>query len=165
MDPPTVTTDRRGFLRGVTAASVVALAGSAGCLGGGGGDDSAPPTISEEPDYGGWFQGVDNYGRTRDLRGQDSVTVRVGVQANGGNLGFGPAAVAVSPGTTVTWDWTGEGGQHNVVAQSGAFDSGKAVIKASTTFEHTFQDAGIFKYVCEPHKTVGMKGAVYVTDG
>lgn len=165
MNGPTPTHERRRFLRSVTTVSVVALSGIAGCLGGGGDGDSGPQTLSEEPDYGGWFANVGNYKSTRDLRGQDSVTVGVGVQANNGNLGFGPPAVAVSPGTTVTWDWTGEGGQHNVVATDGTFDSGKAVMRADATFQHTFATTGIFEYVCQPHRSVGMKGAVYVTEG
>ncbi len=32
------------------------------------------------------------------------------------------------------------------------------------TFEHTFEEAGVYTYACTPHKTLGMKGAVVVTD-
>jgi halocyanin-like protein len=70
--------------------------------------------------------------------------------------------VAVSTGTTVVWEWTGEGGAHNVVAEDGTFDSGETVTEAGTTFEYTFEEAGTYTYVCTPHEAVGMKGAVYV---
>lgn len=149
---------RRDVLRGVTALTLGALAG---CAGGDGADGE--PTLSVEPNYGGWFRGVSNYKHnTKDRRGADEATIAVGVQANGGYLGFRPPAMAVSPGTRVTWDWTGNGGAHNVAAESGAFDSGDPARAGSTTFAHTFETPGVFKYVCEPHAEMGMKGAVFV---
>jgi len=154
--------DRRNFLRTAGWTSLAGLAGLAGCLGDDGGGDTSEPGIDPEPDYKGWFKGVSNYSGTRDRRGQDTTTVGVGTSANGGNFGFGPPAIAVSPETTVQWDWTGQGGQHNVVAQSGAFDSGRAVTRADATFENTFDQPGVFAYVCEPHREVGMRGAVFV---
>ena len=128
-------------------------------------DDPSIPDVPNEPDYRGWFNGVSNYEATRDYRGRESVTVRVGVGANGGRYGFGPAAIAVSPGTVVTWEWTGEGGQHNVVAEAGAFDSGQPVDSDDETFEHTFEDPAVYRYVCEPHRLVGMRGTVFVSLG
>jgi halocyanin-like protein len=113
--------------------------------------------------YGDWFENVGNYEGTRDLRGQSEVTVEVGAGENG--LLFDPPAILVDPGTTVVWEWTGAGGGHNVVEETGAFDSGSAVAEEGTTFEHTFADAeegDVFRYVCEPHRAVGMKGAVAV---
>jgi len=113
--------------------------------------------------YGDWFEDVGNYEGTRDLRGQDEVTVSVGAGENG--LLFDPPAILVDPGTTVVWEWTGAGGGHNVVEENGAFDSGEPAAEEGTTFEHTFADAGdgdVFRYVCEPHQSVGMKGAVAV---
>jgi halocyanin-like protein len=114
-----------------------------------------------EPDYEGWFEGVSNYSSTVDRRGQGTVAVDVGTQANGGAYGFGPAAVRVSPGTTVEWAWTGEGGQHNVIAEDGSFES-DLYSEAGTHFEHTFEEPGVYPYVCEPHEPLGMKGAVVV---
>lgn len=52
---------RRTVLR---TGAVAVTAAVAGCLGGGGdGGDSDPdaPTVENEPDYGGWFDGVENY--------------------------------------------------------------------------------------------------------
>ncbi|ACM56750.1 halocyanin domain-containing protein [Halorubrum lacusprofundi] len=125
--------------------------GSDGGSGGGG-------TLSEEPNYDGFFDDVSNYDGTVDMRDADEVTVNVG--ANDG-LSFGPAAVAVSSGTTVVWEWTGQGGDHNVSATDGEFESDTAG-EEGHTFEHTFEEAGTYTYVCTPHEAVGMKGAVYV---
>ncbi|OYR57939.1 halocyanin domain-containing protein [Halorubrum halodurans] len=116
--------------------------------------------LSEEPNYDGWFDGVSNYEATVDRTDADEVTVKVGA-ANG--LSFGPAAVAVTPGTTVVWEWTGEGGDHNVSHADGAFES-ETVGEAGHTFEHTFEESGVHPYVCTPHEAVGMKGAVTVRE-
>ena len=113
--------------------------------------------------YGDWFSDVGNYEGTRDLRGQSEVTVSVGAGENG--LLFDPPAILVDPGTTVVWEWTGAGGGHNVVEENDVFSSGEPVAEEGTTFEYTFEDAGegdVFRYVCEPHQSVGMKGAVAV---
>ncbi|WP_148413091.1 halocyanin domain-containing protein [Haloferax sp. KTX1] len=118
---------------------------------------------TEEPDFGGHIDGID--GGYEDLRGQSEVTIEVGAEGNGGNLAFSPAGAWIDTGTTVTWEWTGEGGGHNVVASEGAsLDSGAAVSEAGSTYEYTFEegDAGITKYHCVPHEALGMLGAVAV---
>jgi len=116
------------------------------------------------PDYGDWFDDVDNFsgpGDTVDATGQDTVTVEVGVQANGGAFGFGPPAVQVDNGATVQWEWTGEGGGHNVVSDGGGpLDSGEPVANAGVNYEFTFDEDGIFNYYCDPHLGLGMKGSV-----
>ena len=89
------------------------------------------------------------------------MTVQVGAQANGGGFGFSPAAVAVSPGTTVVWEWTGEGGSHDVQAKDGSFAS-ELTDESGHTFSRTFDATGTTRYYCMPHKTMGMKGAVVV---
>jgi len=172
--------DRRGFIR-LTGAAGAALSlagcaddgnggdgGSSGGDGGGSGggddetDDDAGETgggfLDEEPDYGDHFDGVDNYEGTVDATGTDRVEVAVGSE---GGLAYTPAAVAVSPGTTVVWEWTGDGGAHDVAANDGSFQS-ENVDDEGFTFEHTFEGEGVFPYVCTPHEAVGMKGAVVV---
>jgi halocyanin-like protein len=130
--------------------------------GGGGDGDSGGEGPPDPPDYGGWFEDVSNFDGTVDRLGEDTVGVTVGSEANGGGFGFGPAAVRVSQGTTVVWEWNGEGGAHNVVAEDGTFDSGDPVDEAGTTYEYTFEEPGIYKYICEPHVSLGMKGAIVV---
>ena len=112
-------------------------------------------------DYGGWFDGVDNFEGTVDKTGTDEVRVTVGADGNNGPYAFDPPAIRVDPGTTVIWEWTGDGGSHNVVDTAGGFES-ELVGKGGATFEHTFQDRGIVKYVCSPHESLGMCGAVVV---
>ncbi|MDL5362560.1 halocyanin domain-containing protein [Halalkalicoccus sp. NIPERK01] len=173
--------DRRRFLRiaGVTATATLV----AGCTaaddsdddGNGGTDEGSTPEENgdegagetdfvgseEEPDYGGFMDDVPNYERTYDFRGEETVDVAVG--AGDGGLTFEPAAIMVDPGTTVIWEWTGEGGAHNVTGEDGSFAS-ELVGEAGHTFEHAFEEAGVYEYVCTPHEANGMKGAVAVAD-
>lgn len=129
--------------------SAVAIS-TAGCLGG---DSNA-----EEDPYGGWFSGATNFEGTVDRTDQETVTVAVG--ANSG-LDFAPPAVRITPGTTVVWEWTGQGGQHNVVEETGVFESDYH-LEEGATFEYTFEEAGIYRYYCTPHRGSGMLGAVDV---
>lgn len=144
------TLGRRGFLQaGVAAGSTAAMVSSV--------------TAQESP-YDGWFDDTDTYNGTVDGTGQETVTVSVGAGDSG--LAFEPAAIAIDPGTTVIWEWTGEGGGHNVAAEDGSFES-QTVSEAGHTFEHTFGEdtnGDIFKYVCVPHQTLGMVGAIAVGD-
>lgn len=163
---------RRTYLTGLGLLAAGSLSALAGC-----GARAQPPAtetpesriadglVPIEPDYQDWFKGVSNYAGTADLRGRDNVTVQVGAKGNMGMYAFSPAAIAVSPGTTVVWEWTGKGGVHNVVNEAGSFDSGTLVDKAGFTFAHTFDEPGIYTYVCEPHQSMGMRGAVFVTLG
>lgn len=139
--------DRRGFLRvaGGTAVGVGAL----GTMG------------SARAQSGGWFDGVDNYEKVADETETGKVTIAVGAKGNGGNFAFDPPAVRVDPGTTVVWEWTGEGGGHNVAAENGAFES-DIVSEKGHTFEQTIEKSGAVKYACVPHKSMGMRGAVLV---
>jgi halocyanin-like protein len=154
---------RRGFLRTAAGATAVsAAAGTAtaqeGTEGGDGGGGGGPP------DFGGFLDQVGNYdGSVADATGQDTATVEVGVQANGGAYGFGPPAIHVDNGATVQFEWTGNGGGHNVVSDGdGPLDSGSAVSSAGVNYEHTFEEDGIYPYVCVPHESLGMKGAIVV---
>jgi halocyanin-like protein len=165
--------NRRIFLRGV---GVVTVAGGlAGCSQGGGSGSGGNGTgdgngtdnmklVSAPDDVSGWLED-DAYfsdelgGKMVDKTGSDTASVKVGVEANQGPNGFGPSAVTVSKGTTVTWAWTGNG-SHNVVAKDETFNSGSA--KTSGTFEYTFEKMGTYLYFCTPHKAMGMKGAVVV---
>ncbi|MFB6152154.1 MAG: halocyanin domain-containing protein [Haloarculaceae archaeon] len=124
----------------------------------------APVAAQSGPDFGGWFDGVDNYSGVVDRTGRAEVAVAVGGGDDGGTYVFTPAAVRVDPGTTVVWKWTDSGLARNVVAADGSFDSGEPVADASHSFSHTFESAGIYRYYCEPYKALGMKGAVVVGD-
>jgi halocyanin-like protein len=115
------------------------------------------------PDYGSWFGNVGNYdGSTVDARGQDEVTITVGAEGNGGAFAFDPPAVHVDPGTTLLFEWTGDGGGHNVVGEGNDLDSGSLVSEAGVHYEASFDEDGIYKYFCSPHQGQGMKGAIVV---
>ncbi len=167
---------RRRYLIGTGAA--VTLGTLAGCAddeepdaddGTGNGDDEdgaggngsdVPATIDD------YLDGAELYdGTIADHTGEDEVVVDVGA----GDIGFAfaPPAIRIDSGTTVRWEWTGEGGAHNVdsTEESAAdFSSGDAVDDAGETFEQSFDDDGIQLYECTPHVANGMLGAIDVID-
>jgi len=162
MTDGTADVSRRAFMR--TAAGATTAAAATGTVAAqesteSGGDGGGGP-----PDYGSWFASTGNFnGETKDATGQDTATVMVGAQGNGGNLAYGPPAIHVDNGATVQFEWTGEGGTHNVVSDGdGPLDSGSAVDTTGVEYEHTFEEDGIYKYYCVPHEGLGMKGAIVV---
>jgi halocyanin-like protein len=185
--PASMDANRRTVLRSLGALAVGgALAGCStetgdGDDGGDGADDTATPTPtpteggdgadgggSDGGDGGGvpsevsdYLSDDDTFDGVQDMTGQSSVTVMSGSEGNNGNFAFDPSAIRVDAGTTVTWEWTGKGGQHNVVDEDGAFES-DLTAEEGFTFEHTFEESGTTLYYCQPHKTLGMKGAVIV---
>jgi len=104
-------------------------------------------------------------GTIADYTGQDEVVVDVGA----GDIGFAfaPPAIRVDAGTTVVWEWTGEGGAHNVVSEDASatqFNSGDPIDEQGYTFEQTFESAGIQLYYCTPHKANGKIGGIEVVE-
>ncbi|MXR40994.1 halocyanin domain-containing protein [Halobaculum sp. WSA2] len=155
-DRPAAT--RRRLLAAVGAGATAALAGcSASGDGGGSGSDG-----DGTDRYDGWLADANGYdGEVADRTGADEVTVAVGA---GDGLAYDPAAVRVSPGTTVTWEWTGMGSRHNVVDDAGGFESSYYATEGET-FSHEFAEPGVAKYYCTPHENLGMVGVVEVVDG
>jgi halocyanin-like protein len=177
--------DRRTFVRGVGAVTIAgAIAGCSGGGGGsgggdetdgggGGGDETSGGDTTDSGNGGGgggvpsavsdYLSNDDSFGGSVvDETGSDSVTVTVGAEGNGGGFAFDPSAVRVSSGTTITFEWTGEGGQHNVVAEEGGDFESELTSESGYTFEHTFESSGTVLYYCSPHKSLGMRGAVIV---
>jgi len=142
---------RRTVLKASAAAGAAAVGTTA--LSGG--------AVAQDGSLGEWLSGVGNFDGVVDETGQSEVTVEVGANANGGPYGFGPAAVRVDPGTKVVWEWVG--GTHNVVATDGSYESAMKGEKGFT-FSQTFDSEGVSKYYCNPHKAMGMKGAIVVGD-
>ncbi len=152
--------ERRRFIR-LTAASGVA--GVTGCLDG------------EEPD-GNDTDGNDTDGdETDDGDGTppDHVEVTAGPQ---GAWRFEPEDVEVALGGTVEWQFVSAG--HNVTSHPDADpkcenpegaepfksyegDRHHSTNPVDSTFEHTFETAGEYTYVCVPHATQ-MVGTVTV---
>jgi len=146
---------RRRTVLGATASGIVITL--AGCLG-------ADDEEIEADTYGDWFDGAQNFEGTVDETNSDEVTVLVG--AGQGGLAYDPAAVRITTGTTVVWEWTGDGGGHNVVEEDDAFESEMKTPPDSEgeTFSHIFEETGVYRYRCTPHIQQGMLGAVEVVD-
>jgi halocyanin-like protein len=120
------------------------------------------------PSVDDWLAGVDRFeGTVTDRTDRDRTTVRAGAPGNGGHFSFDPLVAKVSTGTTVAWEWSGEGGAHNVVfdTEAGdpvAADSGEVTSEPGVHYEHTFEEAGVYLYYCAPHQSLGGRGAVIV---
>ncbi|TKX74031.1 halocyanin domain-containing protein [Halorubrum sp. GN11_10-6_MGM] len=147
---------RRAFMR--TAGGAAAAAGAATATAG----TAAAQEVA--PDWPSGAEG--NVGSYTDARGQDSVTISVGAGDQG--LAFDPTLVWVDEGTTIVWEWTGNGGDHNVQTVDGggpaSLDSGSPVGEEGNTYEYetSGEDAGITHYHCVPHTAVGMHGGIAV---
>ena len=75
------------------------------------------------------------------------------------DIAFKPDKLSIEQGDTVTWRFEDKGIPHNVVADDGSF---KSETKDAGTFQHTFEAAGSFTYVCTVHPDT-MKGTVVVS--
>ena len=115
-----------------------------------------------------WLAGVEGYdGSVADRTGTDRTTVTAGAAGNGGNFSFAPLVTTVSTGTTVAWEWSGEGGAHNVAFDEevgDAIDADSVEVRAEpgVGYEHTFESTGVYLYACEPHRAIGGRGAIVV---
>ena len=153
----------------MTRRSLLKRAGGAATAGAVGA--AATSTASAQSDlYGGYLAETGNFdGTTADATGMSEVTVAVGAGTSG--LLFDPAAIVVDPGTTIKWEWTGNGGAHNVynddqlsTVDERLFDSEEAVDATGVQYEFTFESAntGTHPYACSPHRALGMRGVVAV---
>ena len=148
---------RRAFMR--TAGGATAAAGAVTATAG---------TAAAQEEQPVWPSGASsgNVGSYQDARGESEVTVSVGAGDQG--LAFDPTLLWVDTGTTITFEWTGNGGSHNVKTVDGggpaSLDSGDPVGEEGATYEYeaTEEDAGITHYHCVPHTSVGMHAGLAV---
>jgi halocyanin-like protein len=123
----------------------------------------AEPPSGDYPTVDEWLASVEGYdGTIPDRRDAPSVTITVGSAAGPDAFDFAPPAVKVSPGTTVTWVWTGDGGPHNVAFEDSDVRLDSFEPEPGVHFEHTFETTGVYRYACEPHESLGQRGAVVV---
>lgn len=108
-----------------------------------------PDTLARKPNEG------------KDLTGRDQITIKVG--AGPANRRFDPAVVRIDTGTTVTWEWTGNGGMHNVVEVNHQFIA-EASSEPGHTFERTFEKPGEIEYYCPLHEDTNPGGTIIVED-
>ncbi|GCF12615.1 halocyanin [Haloarcula mannanilytica] len=172
MRPPST---RRQFL---VSTGLTALAATAGCVSSGStgsagenGTETTTTTPTETATPSSTPESLDNW--LSDANGYDGEpyrygpaarpTIMVGAETDEG-LAFDPPVFEVPPETYVRWDWTGHGGQQNVVALDGTFDSGRTNAQPGTQYHFVFEETGEYRYVSEPHRDDGMKGAVIVKE-
>lgn len=74
---------------------------------------------------------------------------------------FNPSTVTISVGQTVRWVWV-SGGAHTVTPDGHSEWSSASLNQPGHTFQHTFNNAGEFPYICVPHEAAGMRGKVVV---
>jgi plastocyanin len=150
--------NRRDFLK--TASGVTGTAAVAG---------AAPPAVAQEEDDG---------NETSSRNGSDGNETSGNESEGGGGGGggsetvavidneFDPAELYVAPGTTVTWEWEGDG--HNVVVDSqpdeANWEGHEPIENSGFTHEHTFETLGEYAYYCAPHQSLGMEGTVIVNE-
>ena len=169
---------RRRFVIGTGAAA--ATGALAGCSGNGGGNGNGNGDGGNGNGNGGGASGpvgkvqsfveeneANTYeGSVEDHTGESEVTISTGAGDNG--FAFSPAAIEVDPGTTIIWEWTGEGGGHNVTPEGDTdfedFGNEEIVDEAGFTLEETFEETGAALYVCVPHRAQGMFGGIAITE-
>jgi plastocyanin len=122
-------------------ACLALVAVGAGC----GGDD-------DDDDGGG------GGGAATEAPSADGGSASGGAQVSMKDIKFDPSDVTIKTGETVTWTNDDSVG-HDVTGDD--FKSGDpGGLQNGDTFEHTFDTAGTFDYVCTVHP--GMKGSVTV---
>jgi len=75
---------------------------------------------------------------------------------------YGQDVARVEVGQTITW--TPESKGHNVQFVSVPEGVEKVKSKLSKEFSYTFEQEGVYLYVCTPHASMGMIGVVVVGD-
>jgi plastocyanin len=68
------------------------------------------------------------------------------------DFAFGPDALAISVGDTVLWTNDNSSPTHTSTSEDGLWDSGD--IPTGSRFEHTFDEAGTFAYICTIHPSM-----------
>lgn len=112
-------------------------------------------TTSADGD-GGEHEGDEGTGGKDDEDGDDAADA-VTVLAKG--IAFKPAKVTIATGGTVTWKFDDGSIPHNV-KNDGGEEEFASENQTEGTFEHTFETAGEYDYVCTLHPN--MKGTVTV---
>lgn len=92
-----------------------------------------------------------------------TVTVGNDFFRSGHNGTQNPAVDTVAAGSTVTWTWTGTGGQAHSVQSQGdpSFTSSAILTGSGMTYVFTFTTPGTYQYDCAVHGTA-MTGTIVV---
>ena len=80
---------------------------------------------------------------------------------------FEPDDLAIEPGTTVRWEWVGDG--HNIepsgIPDESDWEGHMPLEDTGFEYEYTFNVEGDYHYVCTPHVGVGMVADIEVGEG
>lgn len=81
-----------------------------------------------------------------------------------GQNAFDPDTLEIEAGTTVRFTWDSSG--HNVspvsMPDDAEWDGEPSISDSGHEHEHTFEVAGRYEYVCDPHEGAGMVGELHV---
>jgi len=143
------------------AAAVLALAAC-----GSSGDSTSSGATSGDRSYGGGGATTAGAAATTAAAGGAATTAASGGAAPAAGAGavtikdfaFDPGDLTVAKGTTVTWK-NDDSATHRIKSGDGSFDSKD--LKNGDSFDHTFDTAGSFDYICGIHPS--MKGKITVT--
>jgi halocyanin-like protein len=120
----------------------------------------ADPPSSDYPAVDEWLADVNVYdGTVVDWLDYPSPIVTVASAEGENPFTFSPPAAKVSTGATVRWVWTG--GPHQIAFEDAKIGSAVET-EPGVQFEHTFEETGVYRYVCAPHHSLGAKGAIVV---
>jgi plastocyanin len=178
--------NRRRILAAVTSACAAALAGCSGGDGGDGGTETgtrtatatptATPTATSDPTTGATPSGTTTPADatatatatpTETATATPTPTESAGDTVRIADFAFSPVRAEVTPGTTVTWT-NGDGVPHDVTATT--FDDTAADwdlserLSGGASVEYTFEESGVYQYLCTIHGRRSMCGAVLVGD-
>lgn len=128
---------------------------SLGILGACGGDDDDDDSASEDTTEETTEDTTED--TTEETTAETTASAPTIVELK--NIRFQPDKVEIKAGGTVKWEWKEEL-EHNVTADDGSFKSENMKMGS---FEHTFPEAGEFKYTCTIHGAPIMAGTVTVS--
>ena len=118
--------------------------------GGGGATTAAAAAATTAAAAGGGAATTAASGGGTPAAGAGAVTIK--------DFSFSPADLTVAKGTKVTWK-NDDSATHRIKSGDGSFDSQD--LKNGDSFDHTFDTAGTFDYICGIHPS--MKGKITVT--
>lgn len=155
-----------------TASGVSAAAAAAGAAGSSAAAQDAP-ALQEGGNESGGNQsgggnesGAGNESGGGNQSGGGGATHEVAVGAGGENV-FEPAELTIAPGDTVNFVW--EGDNHNIAPQDipgeAEWEGHPEIANTGTEYSHTFEVAGTYNYLCEPHAAAGMEGVITAEEG
>lgn len=91
---------------------------------------------------------------TQSVLAETHVVTAIGMK-------YEPLVVKIAPGDTVRWE---DMPTHNVETVDGLVPEGTEKINSpmGENYQHTFEEEGVYIYICTPHIGAGMGGAIIV---